>query len=110
MGWGYNGSGTSAAASAILTDALGQEPSVDLREDFCEDVLSQFMDEWRLRRGVVLRWVRGWCAEHGVESLPAAVAQLPPVDSHRYEQPPDAVQEERHRRIFGKPRRSAPQG
>lgn len=74
FGWGYDGSGTSRAAAAILADALQLSRServaispddwdetndkvlVKLREDFCDDVLSQFCDQWRLRRGVVLRW------------------------------------------------------
>ena len=36
MGWGYNGGGTSAAAVAILSDALGHEPSDELREAFSQ--------------------------------------------------------------------------
>ncbi|GGN45840.1 DUF6166 domain-containing protein [Streptomyces fuscichromogenes] len=55
FGWGYNGGGTSAAAAAILADALAlgdpdtcgigytaypeDEVLVQLREDFCDDVL-----------------------------------------------------------------------
>jgi hypothetical protein len=40
FGWGYNGAGTSAAARAILADAMGVEPGDDLREDFAADVLT----------------------------------------------------------------------
>jgi hypothetical protein len=79
FGWGYNGTGTSAAARAILADAMGIEPSDDLREGFAADVLTYLCDEWRLRRGAVLRWVRGWYAEHNISSLPPAVADLPPA-------------------------------
>jgi hypothetical protein len=79
FGWGYNGTGTSAAARAILADAMGVEPSDDLREDFAADVLTYLCDEWRLRQGAVLRWVRGWYAEHGISSLPSSVANLPPA-------------------------------
>ncbi len=79
FGWGYNGTGTSAAARAILVDAMGVEPSDDLREDFAADVLTYMCDEWRLRQGAVLRWVRGWYAEHGTSPLPSSVANLPPA-------------------------------
>ncbi|MDV6287114.1 hypothetical protein R2F25_00425 [Streptomyces sp. UP1A-1] len=56
FGWGYNGGGTSAAAAAILADALHlgdpgkcgigyatypeNEVLLQLREDFCDDLLS----------------------------------------------------------------------
>jgi hypothetical protein len=79
FGWGYNGTGTSAAARAILADAMGAEPGDDLREDFAADVLTYLCDEWRLRQGAVLRWVRGWYAEHGISPLPSSVANLPPA-------------------------------
>lgn len=42
-------------------------------------MLSQFCDEFRIRRGAVLRWIRGWYAERGVDELPAAVRRLPPI-------------------------------
>ncbi|MFE3559417.1 hypothetical protein ACFXKW_31860 [Streptomyces sp. NPDC059193] len=50
---------------------------VRLREDFCEDVLSQFCDEWRLRRGVVLRWARAWYLQRGITDLPSALREPP---------------------------------
>ncbi|WP_331736674.1 hypothetical protein OG426_55145 (plasmid) [Streptomyces canus] len=97
FGWGYNGGGTSAAAAAILADALDlgdpdkcgigyatypeDEVLVQLREDFCDDVLSQLCDEWRLRRGVVLRWSRAWYLQRGISELPAALRELPPLQS-----------------------------
>ncbi|MFD7161294.1 DUF6166 domain-containing protein [Kribbella sp. NPDC059898] len=97
FGWGYNGGGTSRAASAILADALdlGDQDAagislsaypedrvlVDLREDFCDDVLSQFCDEWRLRRGVVLRWARAWYLQRGIDEIPPALQYLPPLFS-----------------------------
>ncbi|GAA2614254.1 hypothetical protein SMC26_24130 [Actinomadura fulvescens] len=102
FGWGYNGGGTSAAAHEILADALGQKPSERLREDFCEDVLSQMSTEFRLRRGAVLRWVRGWAAEHEAQGLPPAVEQLPPIDRSAYGKRPPAIQQEQKRRVFGK--------
>jgi hypothetical protein len=99
FGWGYNGAGTSYAAAALLADALqlgdpdscglgtGAQARNDtlarLREDFCWDVLSQLDDQWRLRRGAVLRWVRGWYAEQGLADLPRAVTWLPPASPHR---------------------------
>ncbi|MER8236094.1 DUF6166 domain-containing protein [Streptomyces sp. NPDC094049] len=97
FGWGYNGGGTSAAAAAVLADALDlgdpdkagigyasypNDPVLaDLREDFCDDVLSQFYDRWRLRRGVVLRWARAWYLQRGIGELPVALRALPPLQS-----------------------------
>lgn len=98
FGWGYNGGGTSAAALVILRDALGEEPSQQLREDFCEDVLSQFCDEYRIRRGAVLRWVRGWYAQRGAEDLPGAVRRLPPISRMDYAPRPPRI-----RRAQGRP-------
>ncbi|MEU9858907.1 DUF6166 domain-containing protein [Streptomyces sp. NPDC047974] len=96
FGWSYNGGGTSAAAAAILADALelgdpekagigyasfSEDPVLaDLREDFCDDVLSQF-DRWRLRRGAVLRWARAWYLQRGIGELPAALREIPPLQS-----------------------------
>ncbi|MFF3275961.1 hypothetical protein ACFYWU_34235 [Streptomyces chrestomyceticus] len=97
FGWGYNGGGTSAAAAAVLADALDLgdpdecgigyvSPSEDdvlaqLREDFCDDVLSQLCDQWRLRRGVILRWALAWYLQRGITVLPAALTELPPLQS-----------------------------
>ncbi|MGQ4465258.1 hypothetical protein ACN6LC_004659 [Streptomyces violaceoruber] len=97
FGWGYNGGGTSAAAAAILADALDlgdpdtcgigyatypeDELLAQLREDFCDDVLSQLCDQWRLRRSVVLRWSLAWYMQRGIDSLPAALRTLPPLQS-----------------------------
>lgn len=102
FGWGYNGGGTSAAAQEILADALGEAPSWELREDFCEDVLSQMTDEWRLRRGAILRWVRGWYAVRPNEVLPVMIEQLPPVDRRGYGRRPTSISDKQKRRIYGK--------
>jgi hypothetical protein len=98
FGWGYNGGGTSAAALIILRDALGEEPSKGLREDFCEDVLSQFCDEFRIRRGAVLRWVRGWYAERSIDDLPRAVRDLPPLSRLHYDSRPEAIRQAQRRK------------
>ena len=98
FGWGHNGTGPLRAAAAILADALSPGDPADrgtdpfpprpdttlttLRGDFTWDVTSQLCEEWRLRRGAVLRWVRDWYAEHGITGLPAAAAQLPPISLH----------------------------
>lgn len=95
FGWGYNGTGTSNTAAALLAGALDlghpdqcgigftaqpqDKDLVRLREDFCEDVLSQFCDEWRLRRGVVLRWARAWYLQRGISDLPRALREPPPL-------------------------------
>jgi hypothetical protein len=54
-------------------------------------VLSQFCDEFRIRRGAVLRWVRGWCAERGIDKLPVAVRRLPPISRMGYEPRPEKI-------------------
>lgn len=93
--WGYNGSGTSRAAAAILADALDlgtpekaglsmsewpqDDTLVALHEDFCVDFLTQFSDEWRLSRAAVLRWARGWYIQRGVSEVPEALRDLPPL-------------------------------
>jgi hypothetical protein len=86
--WGFIGTGTNTTAKAILTDALGYVPSQRLWQDFADDVLSQCPAEFRLRRGAVLRWVRGWAAEGGVVNLPAVLADLPPIDHTAYDRRP----------------------
>jgi hypothetical protein len=89
FGWGYNGGGTSRAAAAVLADALDlgdpdacgmtmlayprNDTLVELREDFCVDVLAQFPAEWRIHRRAVLRWARGWYAEHNIAAVPEAI-------------------------------------
>ncbi|MDQ8707570.1 hypothetical protein RCO28_34630 [Streptomyces sp. LHD-70] len=97
FGWGYNGGGTSAAAAAILADALDlgdpdkagigytayleDEVLVQLREDFCDDVLSQLCDQWRLRRSIILRWSLAWYLQRGIDEVPTALRELPPLQS-----------------------------
>ncbi|BDM74930.1 hypothetical protein HEK616_84170 (plasmid) [Streptomyces nigrescens] len=92
FGWGYNGSGTSRVAAAIIADALDlrdaeksglgfpgwpqDDTLIELREDFCTEVLSQLTDEWRLRRSVVLRWIHSWHVQHGIVKLPEAISAL----------------------------------
>lgn len=82
--WGYIGTGTNTAAKAILADALGYEPSQRLWQDFADDVLSQCLAEFRLRRGAVLRWVRGWAAGYGMTELPEVLQKLPPINHTAY--------------------------
>ncbi|RPK23532.1 hypothetical protein EES37_37895 [Streptomyces sp. ADI91-18] len=95
FGWGYDGSGTSRAAAAILADALDlgdpekagisftgwpqDNTLIRLREDFCVEMLSQFCDEWRLRRSVIVRWAHSWFIQRGITELPNALRDLPPL-------------------------------
>lgn len=89
FGWGYNGGGTSRTAAAVLADALNEpqerydsardELTTRFREDFCEDVLAQFCPEWRLSRGAVLRWARGWYAQQGLTPISKVLITLPPI-------------------------------
>ncbi|WP_433730953.1 DUF6166 domain-containing protein [Actinoplanes sp. CA-051413] len=82
--WGYIGTGTNTSAKAILSDALGYEPTQQLWQDFADDVLSQCPAEFRLRRGAVLRWVRGWADGYGIANLPEPLRALPPIDHTAY--------------------------
>lgn len=71
--WGYTGSSAHDTALAILVDALGKkEPSEvprEIQQAFCRDVIAHLDDEFHLNRMAVVRWTRGWCAEHGVEFI-----------------------------------------
>lgn len=96
--WGYTGGSPARAAQALLTDALALPTlgaldrtgarkgydtlSVRLRNDFIFDVMSQLGDEWRLRRGAVLRWVRGWYVEHDLNHPPRAVLSPPAISPY----------------------------
>lgn len=97
--WGYAGDSPARTAEAVLADALelpdlnglrrqvsrGNQADSEqslLRRDFVYDVVSQLGYEWRLRRGTILRWVRGWYAEHGLDGVPDAVLNCPPADLH----------------------------
>jgi len=93
VGWGYNGTGTSQAAAHILADALGlgdpdlagigflgeewNETLRTLAEDFCDEVLMQLPDEWRLSRIAVLRWALGWYTQLGISPTPVILRRLP---------------------------------
>jgi hypothetical protein len=82
--WSYNGTGASETAAAVLDDALGVMPSRQLYEDFVQDVVMQFPDEWRMRHGAILRWIRGWAAQRQVPSLPPALTNLPAIHLHSW--------------------------
>lgn len=48
---------------------------VRLREAFCNEVLSQLADHWRLRRCVILRWAHSWYLHHAPEAMPLVLRQ-----------------------------------
>jgi hypothetical protein len=93
VGWGYNGTGTSNAASRILADALElgdpgkagmgllaneyNEVLYKLSEDFCDEVLTQMATEWWLSRTAVLRWALGWYSQLEIRPMPAVLRRLP---------------------------------
>jgi hypothetical protein len=80
--WGYIGSGSNQVAIAILADALGipgDKVAMFLYQDFTADFVSQFPDEFRIRRFAVLRWVRGVCCDKNMHDFPA---ELPPADPY----------------------------
>jgi hypothetical protein len=77
--WGYIGSGANQVAQAILGDALSGKAPMFLYQAFTADFVSQFPDEFRLRQGAVLRWVRGFLCDRGEHGYPAF---LPPVDPY----------------------------
>lgn len=69
--WGYTGGSAHDTARAILCDALGKTDPVavpkEIQQAFCQDVIAHLDDEFHLNRMALVRWTRGWCAEHGVE-------------------------------------------
>lgn len=95
--WGYDGTGPSRVAIALLTDALTlgdpkesgigitsikDDPVMPLlREDFVLDFLEEACDEWRMSRPMILRWVRSWYLQRGVDDLPTAVQRLPELQA-----------------------------
>ncbi len=82
--WGYIGDGPRDTAAGILTDALGEPPSEEMMVAFTQDVVSQLPVEFRMSRGAVLRWARGWAAQVRLKQLPAALVDLPVVGDLDY--------------------------
>lgn len=70
--WGYSGSNPHETADVILTDAVPGQLSADLIHDFVVDVVAHLDTEWHLNRGMIVRWVRGWHAEHDPPATTAA--------------------------------------
>ncbi len=90
--WGFDGSGPLQVAKAMLADALGREPHPMLAHAFRDEFVSQFPAEFRLRRGAILRWVRGYACDLGQHDVPAV---LPPVllsdDAYRRRRPSEGT-------------------
>jgi hypothetical protein len=97
--WGYTGGSPTRVAEALLADAL-ELPSlealgntdlgpgldrlwVQIRDDFIMEVISQQCSEWRMRRSALLRWVRGWYADHDLSAVPPAALHVRPADPRR---------------------------
>jgi hypothetical protein len=78
----------SHAGLGLLRRLADKTGLTSLRNDFCVDALSQLCPEWRLRRGVILRWVRGWYAERGLTSIPSAAIDLPVIEPRRNKRRP----------------------
>ena len=97
FGWGHIGGGPNATAEVILRDALGEAPFRPLQLDFCEDVVSLLGSTFYLRRGAVLRWVRGWMAGENTPVAPESTVRLPPVDRERYERRPPHIWEQKRK-------------
>lgn len=89
--WNYLGNGPTAAAEAILNDALGFEPDRPLRNAFIEDFIAHCSNDFRLRRGAILRWARGLLEQKGVptEQLPPVLGNLPPTSRREYQSRPE---------------------
>lgn len=104
--WGYQGGGPGRVASAVLTDALGRQPWGAMPGSFVDDVVSQFTEEWRMRRSAILRWIGGWVAgqpaAHQPDILPQVLADIPPSDPLAYQRLPEHLAAQRHRAIFGR--------
>lgn len=59
--WGYDGSGPSMTAYALLADTLGFEPEPSTVREFAGDVVAQFPDaEWMINQQTILAWIGGW--------------------------------------------------
>jgi hypothetical protein len=87
--WGYIGTGPRDTANAVLMDATGwNEIPRQLASDFVEDVVSQLADQWRLRRGAILRWLRGYYAQHEVTNPPAPARWPTPISRFAFDFPP----------------------
>lgn len=97
--WGYAGGSPTRVAEALLADALelprldllgdtGMGPGlerlwVQIRNDLIMEVISQQCSEWRMRRCALLRWVRGWYADHGLDAVPQPALHVRVSDPRR---------------------------
>jgi hypothetical protein len=70
--WGYGGSNPHDTAQILLADALGVEAPRDLVVEFVHDFVAHWHkdQEWWLPRWTILRWVKGWGVENGIDILP----------------------------------------
>lgn len=65
--WGYTGSSAQDAGHALLADALDEHhPDPGMITEFVVEVVAHLSDqhEWWLSRAAILRWARGYRAEH----------------------------------------------
>src|ERR1700761_2721234 len=69
--WGYDGSNPTDTGRVLLADALGVEPQPVLYRAFVQDFVAHWDEDrdWWLPRRTILRWVKGWCAEQGLDIL-----------------------------------------
>ncbi len=98
LGWGYDGDGPSRAAAEVLAHALElgavaqsgmafrpapqDKVRIRMREAFCQEVLTQLPDTWRLRRCVVLRWAHSWYLQQAPDAMPPVLQKpisVPPT-------------------------------
>lgn len=76
--WGYEGTNPRETAQVMLNDALGVDPPKMLRQAFTTDFVAHWHEdqEWWLPRRTILRWVKGWCAEHRIDIPPGDAATI----------------------------------
>ena len=57
LNWGYGGSGPADLARSILWDVLGFEPSMPLYQDFKQEFVAGWKDDWVITSDEIEKWM-----------------------------------------------------
>lgn len=63
--WGYNGSGPSQLALAILVDFMGKEDAVHLYHPFNDVFVRRWGIAWSISSGEIEQWLERWYQTNG---------------------------------------------